>query len=317
MANERIFKRYQGNPIVTAEAVPTANTIFNSAVVKFNDGFAGVFRIDSQAVLSELHIGFSHDGISWEIKPERIYFEDSSKGMITPNYPESCCYDPRVTQIDDVYYITWCHYPAYPKGKGPAIGLAKTTDFKRFEILENILLPYNRNAVLFPRRIGGQYGILHRPSDHGQTAFGDIYYSSSPDMINWGRHRFVMGPCWNFWQSTKIGAGPVPIETSDGWLMIYHGVKASCSGFVYSVGGAILDLEKPWKVLYRTKTYLLAPTTDYERVGDTPNVVFPCAATVDKNNRITMYYGCADTSLGIAYAELDELVQFIKNDNPV
>ena len=121
-----------------------------------------------------------------------------------------------------------------------------------------------------------KYAMLSRPSDNGHTPFGDIFYSESPDMTHWGRHRFVMGKAGG-WQSTKIGAGPTPIETSEGWLLIYHGVLTSCNGFVYSFGAALLDLDQPWRVMYRTEPYLLAPQAPYERVGDVPNVAFPCA----------------------------------------
>jgi len=92
--------------------------------------------------------------------------------------------------------------------------------------------------------------------------------------------------------------------------MIYHGVRITCSGYIYSVGAALLDLEKPWKVLYRTKRYLLAPTTDYERYGDVPNVCFPCAAVVDEKTReLRLYYGAADTVVALATATVDELLR--------
>ena len=153
------------------------------------------------------------------------------------------------------------------------IGIAWTTDFETFHQLENAFLPYNRNGVLFPRKIGDRYAMLSRPSDRGHTPFGDIYYSESPDLEFWGRHRLVMRPSQfekSAWQCTKVGAGPVPIETSEGWLLIYHGVHQTCNGFNYSFGAALLDLEQPWKVLARTGAYLLAPTETYECMGDVP-----------------------------------------------
>ena len=130
-------------------------------------------------------------------------------------------------------------------------------------------------------------------------------------MTHWGKQRHVFSPAGG-WQSTKVGAGPSPIETEEGWLLIYHGVLTSCNGFVYSMGAAILDLDEPWKVLYRTKDYLMAPTTDYERVGDVPNVVFPNAAIVDDDGNVTLYYGCADTVIGIAHAKVQDIIDFTK-----
>ncbi|HSN77832.1 MAG TPA: glycoside hydrolase family 130 protein, partial [Anaerolineae bacterium] len=216
-------------------------------------------------------------------------------------------YDPRVVWIDDRYYVTWCN--GY---HGPTIGVGYTHDFEGFTQLENAYLPFNRNGVLFPRKINGRYAMLSRPSDNGHTPFGDIYYSESPDMQFWGRHRHVMGTAGG-WQSTKIGAGPIPIETSEGWLLLYHGVLTSCNGFVYSFGAALLDIDQPWRVIARGEPYLLAPQAPYERTGDVPNVAFPCAALVDGDSgRMAIYYGAADTVVCLAFAYVDEIVDFVK-----
>jgi len=217
-----------------------------------------------------------------------------------------------VVWIEDRYWVTWCN--GY---HGPTIGVAWTQDFETFHQLENAFLPYNRNGVLFPRKINGKYAMLSRPSDRGHTPWGDMFYSESPDMIHWGCHRFVMAPAGG-WQSTKIGAGPVPIETTEGWLLIYHGVLTSCNGFVYSAGAALLDLEKPWKVMARTAPYIMSPQELYECVGDVPNVVFPCAALADAaTGRIAVYYGAADTVTGLAFCLVDELVEFTKQNSLV
>ena len=170
--------------------------------------------------------------------------------------------------------------------------------------------------MLFPRRINGSYAMLSRPSDTGHTPFGDIFYSESPDMVHWGRHRFVMAPKPWTWQSTKVGAGPIPIETEEGWLLIYHGVLTSCNGFVYSMGAALLDLDQPWKVMYRSAPYLMSPQTHYENVGDVPNVVFPCAALVDApTGRVAIYYGAADTVTGLAFGYVDEIIDWLKHNS--
>jgi beta-1,4-mannooligosaccharide/beta-1,4-mannosyl-N-acetylglucosamine phosphorylase len=304
MANETVFKRYEGNPIVTAEAVPRANSIHNSAIVPFNDGFIGVFRVDEVDMNFTLHLGRSKDGINWDIEPGKINFISDNPEVSVSNYS----YDPRITKIDDTYYITWCN----SSNQGPCIGLAETKDFKTFIQRENPFGVANRNCVIFPRKINGKFAALNRPSDGGHTPFGDIFYATSPDLTHWGCHRFVFGPSSvSNWQSTKIGAGPVPIETPEGWLLIYHGVWTSCNGYLYYAGGALLDLEKPWKVLYRTRDYLLGPTEDYERVGDVPNVIFPSAAVV-LDDTVRIYYGCADTCISIADANMDELINFIK-----
>jgi beta-1,4-mannooligosaccharide/beta-1,4-mannosyl-N-acetylglucosamine phosphorylase len=155
--------------------------------------------------------------------------------------------------------------------------------------------------------------MLSRPSDNGHTRFGDIFVSASPDLVHWGRHRHVMAPRAWAWEATKIGAGPTPIETPDGWLLIYHGVLTSCNGFVYSMGAALLDLEEPWKVVARSRDYILSPQMIYEQVGDTPNVVFPCAALLDgPTGRLTIYYGGADTVVCLAHGYLPEIIDFVK-----
>jgi beta-1,4-mannooligosaccharide/beta-1,4-mannosyl-N-acetylglucosamine phosphorylase len=129
-------------------------------------------------------------------------------------------------------------------------------------------------------------------------------------MEHWGRHRFVMGTRGG-WESTKIGAGPCPIETDRGWLLLYHGVITSCNGFIYSVGAVLLDLDEPWKVIGRSTSYVLSPKEIYERAGDVPNVCFPCAALVDADTgRLALYYGAADTATCLAFARVDELVEF-------
>ncbi|GAG63750.1 unnamed protein product [marine sediment metagenome] len=256
----------------------------------------------------QLHNGRSKDGISWEIDNKRISFicDDPEIGNFVYGY------DPRVCWIEDRYYVTWCN--CY---HGPTIGVGYTYDFKEFYQLENAFLPFNRNGVLFPRKIKGKYAILSRPSDNRHTPFGDIFYSESSDICHWGKHRHVMSPRGR-WQSTKIGAGPIPIETIEGWLLIYHGVLTSCNGFVYSMGAALLDIDEPWKVLYRTEPYLLSPQELYECVGDTPNVVFPCAALCDApTGRIAIYYGGADTVTCLAFTQVNELINFIKSNSKV
>ena len=303
MANETVFKRYEGNPIITAKAVPRANSIHNSAIVKQDKGYMGIFRVDEINMNYTLHVGSSPDGIRWKIDPDPVKMQSADPEVFVTEQS----YDPRVTLLDGTYYVTWCNSNA----QGPCIGLATTKDFKTFRQGENPLPPANRNCVIFPKKIGGKFAMLHRPSDRGHTPFGDVFYAESPDLVHWGHHRFVFGPRGG-WQSIKTGPGPHPIETPDGWLLIYHGVWMSCNGFIYSAGAALLDLEKPWKVIARTKDYLMYPTELYERVGDVPNVLFPSSATLEPGGKIRLYYGCADTCISMAEAKLSEVIDFVK-----
>lgn len=302
--------RYTENPIIGRHGNSISNSVFNSAVVPFENGYAGVFRCDSVSISMDIFTGFSEDGIHWKISNEPIVFAGADAEILRKEYR----YDPRVCLIDGKYYISWCN--GY---HGPTIGLAYTEDFKTFTQLENVFLPFNRNGVLFPRKIDGMYMMLSRPSDNGHTPFGDIFISQSPDLEFWGRHRYVMGTVKgndSAWQSTKVGPGPVPIETDEGWLLIYHGVITTCNGFVYRMGCALLDIDEPWKVKYRSKDYILAPNELYECVGDVPNVTFPCATLADADTgRIAIYYGCADTVTGLAFTTVDTLLDHIKKNS--
>jgi len=295
--------RYEGNPIVRGSQVPGIKTIYNSAAVPFENRFAGVFRCDTTSGMYTLYSGFSDDGFNWKISPEPIRFEGG--------LPFESGYDPRVCKVDGEYILTWCNsYEGCP-----TIGIAKTTDFVHFRMLENAFLPFNRNGVLFPRRINGQYVMLSRPSDNAHTRFGDIFLSHSNDLTYWGKHRLVMKTLPGGWQRMKIGAGPTPIETDEGWLLIYHGVMDTCNGFIYSFGAALLALDEPWKVIARNNACLLHPEMNYERVGDVPNVLFPCSCLADSaTGRIAIYYGAADTCLGLAFTHIDAIIDHVRNN---
>ncbi len=306
-----VMWRYSANPVIARDLLPTSNSIFNSAVVRFKDGYAGVFRCDDTNRRMRIHVGFSRNGIDWQIEEEDMKLTGADPEVAEWVYG----YDPRVAWIEDRYWVTWCN--GY-KGQ-PTIGCAWTLDFKTFHQVENAFLPFNRNGVMFPKKINGNFAMLSRPSDNGHTPFGDIFYSESPDMEFWGRHRHVMSPApfeVSAWQCMKVGAGPIPIETSEGWLLFYHGVLRSCSTYVYSFGSALLDLDKPWKMIARSGPYLIAPREQYELAGDVPTVTFPCAALHDpQTKRIAVYYGCADTVTSLAFGYIDEIIDFTKKTN--
>jgi beta-1,4-mannooligosaccharide/beta-1,4-mannosyl-N-acetylglucosamine phosphorylase len=302
---KELMWRYSGNPIIPRNLTAHSNSIFNSAVVPFKGAFAGVFRCDDTARNMNIHAGRSSDGIKWEIDDNPIQFIKTDPELPDSDYK----YDPRVIFIEDRFYIVWCN--GY---HGASLGMGYTFDFEKFYQMENPMMVYNRNGAPFPRKIGKNYAMLSRPSDSGHTPFGDIFYSESPDLCYWGKHRHVMAP-WGGWQSTKVGAGPCPIETTEGWLLFYHGVLTSCNGFVYSFGAALLDLDKPWNVIARARPYIINPREIYELAGDVPNVTFPCAALVDKDTgRIAIYYGCADTVTGLVFGKIDEIVDWVKKN---
>jgi len=301
--------RCSQNPVIGRNPLKGIARIFNSAVVPYEDAFFGVFRGEQTNGVPGIYLGKSRDALHWEFESNQIQFVDETGRLFMPKY----AYDPRLVQVEDTYYIMWCQ-----DFYGAAIGLAKTVDFKTFVRIENPYLPFNRNAVLFPRKIGGSYVMLSRPSDSGHTPFGDIFLSESPDLEFWGRHRHVMGRGSEWWESLKIGGGAAPIETSEGWLLLYHGVAGTCNGYVYSIGGAILDIDHPSVVKYRCQTYLLTPEEWYEERGFVPNVTFPCAVLCDADTgRIAVYYGAADSYVCLAFTTVDEVVGYIKENSVV
>lgn len=300
--------RYTENPLFPRNPFPGAARIYNSAVVTWGDHYKGVFRADTRNGIPHLFTGTSADGIHWEFDQKPIQFIDEDGSPFQPRY----AYDPRLVKIEDTYYAIWCG-----DSHGPTIHLAKTTDFKTFVRLENPFLPYNRNSVLFPRKIGGKFLLLSRPSDTGHTPFGDIFVSESKDLHYWGNHRHVMSKnAKGWWQDLKIGGGPAPIETTEGWLMLYHGVNRSCNGYIYSVGVVILDIDEPSKVKYRCENFIMTPEEWYEERGMVDNVVFPCATLCDADTgRIAIYYGAADTYTGLAFTTVEELVRCAKEEH--
>ncbi|TAH69568.1 MAG: glycosylase [Anaerolineaceae bacterium] len=301
--------RYSENPIIGRNPIKGVQRIFNSAVMPYKDAFIGVFRGEQTDGVPHIYLGRSKDAIHWQFDENKIPFVDEDGNPSMPLY----AYDPRLVKVEDTYYIIWCQ-----DFYGASIGLAKTTDFKTFTRLESPFIPYNRNAVLFPRKIGGKFMMLSRPSDSGHTPFGDIFISESPDMTYWGKHRHVMSRGSNWWEGLKIGGGAAPIETSEGWLMFYHGVCLTCNGYVYSVGGAILDIDNPSIVKYRCKNILLTPEEWYEERGFVPNVCFPCATIHDpETGRIAIYYGAADSYVGLAFTQFEDIMRYIMDNSMV
>ncbi len=308
MACETLLARHPKNPLIGPADVPGgAASIFNSAAVRFGDGYVGVFRVEHHNQFSKFHLGRSADGVDWTIEgPIAIDSDD-------PDFaPLEHTYDPRVTVLEDRYWITYANHDSV---HGSRIGLAVTDDFETFRQVGNLSPAHNRNCVLFPEKVGGTYARLERPYAPVDTP-AEMWYAESPDLIHWGRWRPVMRPMpgWSEW---KVGAGAPPLRTEEGWLIIYHGVHRTADGSVYTMGAALLDLERPWILRARPENYLLAPTELYERVGDVMNVVFPCAAIAEPDGELKVYYGAADTTVCLATGQLDALVAWCLESEPV
>lgn len=307
--NDSPIWRYSGNPLFDISNDEHFWHICNSATIMLDGKYIGVFRCEDKTGNPDLYLGRSEDGVHWTLETTPIVFHKRDGSRF--EYPYA--YDPRLIKIEDAYYVVFC-----ADIEGPSIYTAKTHDFKYFEMIPNNFLPFNRNGVLFPEKVNGMYLMLSRPSDDGNTPFGNIYLSESPDMLYWGNHKLLMKNFhtgYNYWERVKIGAGPAPIKTDEGWILIYHGVQKTCNAMTYSFGVAVLDLDDPSKVKYRADRYLLTPEEIYERVGFTDNVCFPCAALVDSQGKVTIYYGVADTNMAIAFTTVDKLIDFAKKYN--
>ena len=277
--------------------------MFNSSVVRFGDRYAGVFRVETRAGYQTLRLAFSRDGIKFDFTPDEILVP-REEPFVTY---EEARYDPRITRIDEAYYI--CH--ASENRFGCQVSVAHTRDFATFEKIAVASEPTNRNMVLFPEKIDGLYARLDRPFESGRS--GNIWISFSPDLIHWGQSECIMESRRFAWDSGKIGPGAPPLKTDAGWLVIYHGVTPRINSQIYKAGVALLDLKDPRKVIARSKEYLMAPREMYERIGDVPNVVFPTAAIASaKDDELRIYYGAADTVFCMATAKMSELIEFAK-----
>jgi len=299
-----IIHRYENNPILTPDMIKGANAVFNSGVTRFGEKYVALLRVESRQGYQGIRVAWSDDG---------IYFEVDDKPVLVPKTEpfityEGAIYDPRITKIDDTYYICCAAENKY----GCQISVAKTQDFVNFEKIAVVAEPSNRNMVLFPEKINGLYVRLDRPFHPGIT--GQIWMSYSPDLVYWGNHRCIMESRGFAWDQGKIGAGAPPFKTDKGWLEIYHGITPRCNGQIYKIGAVLFDLEDPSKVIARSKEYLFAPKELYERVGDVPNVVFVTAAIPDyENDIVRIYYGAADTVFCLATARISELIDFCFN----
>jgi predicted GH43/DUF377 family glycosyl hydrolase len=168
-----------------------------------------------------------------------------------------------------------------------------------------MLLPDEKDVVLFPERAGGKYLALTRPMPATFSHVLGIWLAESPDLVHWGRHRPVALPRPGQWDEARIGASLVPFRVEQGWLELYHGVDRTNR---YGMGALLLDGEDPSKVLGRTPDPLLVPEVDYERTGFLHDVVFPSGHIALDDSRIRVYYGAADSFLAAADFSIGDIL---------
>ena len=305
--HETLFHRHRLNPLLTASDWPyPVNTVFNAGATLLPDGVTLLLcRVEDRRGHSHLCAARSENGVDgWQVDPQPTLLPDPER------YPEEVwgIEDPRITFVPELgHYVI--AYTSYSRG-GPGVSLALTEDFRRFERLGVVMSPDDKDAALLPRRIGQHWAMIHRPL----TSFGaHMWISYSPDLRHWGSHKLILESrrgAW--WDANKIGLSPPPIETREGWLVIYHGVHATASGSRYRLGLALFDLATPERCLRRGDTWVFGPEAPYEREGDVNNVIFPCGYTIQPDgNTLNLYYGGADACIALATASIQSLLDWL------
>lgn len=304
---EILFKRHPANPLLTAQDWPYAvNTIFNAGATHLPDRATLLLcRVEDRRGVSHFCAARSPNGVDgWVIDPSPTLLPDPEQR------PEEKwgIEDPRITWLAELqrYAVAYTSYSQ----AGPGVSLALTDDFHTFEPYGEILPPEDKDAALFPRRIGENWALMHRPfSPHG----AHIWISYSPDLRHWGSHKLILRArrgAW--WDAGKVGLAVPPIETSAGWLLIYHGVRETASGCLYRVGLALMDLQTPERCLRRGDAWVFGPEAPYERFGDVNNVVFPCGYTVEPDgDMLRLYYGAADTCIALATGSIRQMLDWL------
>jgi len=243
--------------------------------------------------LSHLRLAWSDDGINFRVDEKPTLLGRGSHETFGIE-------DSRVELIEGRYYLTYTAVSEF----GVAVGMSSTDDWVHFTEHGNIFPPHNKDCALFPRKVNGFYWALHRPSGLDGLGGNYIWISRSPDLLHWGDHRCLATTRKGEWDSARIGAGAAPIETSEGWLEIYHGADAHHR---YCLGALLLDREDPTRVLARSGAPLMEPDAAYEQKGFLGNVVFTNGHVVE-NDLIQLYYGASDTVICGATLSLKDIL---------
>ena len=300
-----LFRRCRHNPIITFRSMPyVCQGVYNPGATIFQGETLLLLRVEDLEGKSHLTVARSKDGrVDWQIESEPLLSPEHEAGP----YEEFGCEDPRITYLDDLkkWVIAYTAYSPF----GPGIALAATEDFKSVERFGLVLSPNNKDAAIFPRKIKDRYWMLHRPS---AGEIQHIWLNQSTDLVHWGRPWCVImergGPMWD---GVKVGASTIPIETQEGWLILYHGVKQFAAGPTYRVGAALLDLEDPRRLISRLDHWVLGPHEHYEMTGAVPNIVFPCGHTLE-GDELHLYYGAADTCVCLAHGRISAILEELR-----
>jgi predicted GH43/DUF377 family glycosyl hydrolase len=298
------MERFPGNPILRPieEHAWESRMVFNAGAIYLEGKVHLLYRAIGNDNVSRLGYATSVDGFSIDERLPNPVFEPTS------DTEKDGCEDPRLSEIDGQLIMTYTAFREESHLQVYQISLTTIAidDFIQKKWNWGIRrLPFpgirDKNAVVFPQRVNGRFVMLHRIDP-------DLCIAYSDDLEKWCDFMSVMKPRADGWDNSKIGVAGSPIKLKEGWLIVYHGVNVER---MYSLGVALLDLDHPERVLYRSKEYILAPREDYERFGKVPNVIFSCGNVV-LDNRLFVYYGGADSVLCVATKSLDELLSFIR-----
>lgn len=299
-----MFEKNPFNPIISIKDIPyNANSVMNPGATVFNNKVLLLLRVEDKRGMSHLNIVTSSNGLTdWDI--------DTLPSISPKDYPEEewGIEDARITKIEgtEEWVIAYTSYSKI----GPSVSLMITNDFKRFKRLGMVLPPDNKDAAIFPTKFGicNRWAMIHRIPPNIWIAFSD-------DLVHWGEHQVLLqvrpGP---WWDAVRIGLASPPIRTKEGWLLFYHGCKSIASVISYRVGVALLDLKAPIDVIRRSRSWILGPNELHERVGDAPNVVFPCGV-VEHRGKLFCYYGAADSSVCVATSSIDRVLWELKHQS--
>jgi beta-1,4-mannooligosaccharide/beta-1,4-mannosyl-N-acetylglucosamine phosphorylase len=315
------MKRHPINPILTRTDIPPippelvdVTSVFNPGAIKDGDTYRLILRVQSRSRETFLVMAESTDGVSFKVENKIVDF----KGIEKVKEKVFHIYDARITKLEGRFYIMF----AMDMQDGCQLGLGVTDDFKSFEFLGITSNEDIRNGVLFPEKINGKYYRMDRPNkakhSGGPTSGSAICLSESTDLVNWQYVSTLISGRFHYWDEF-IGSGPPPVKTRKGWLHVYHGVAGHFgSSNIYQGGVMLLDLNDPTKVLGRCRCNILEPREIWELAGQVPNVTFPSGMIVEKfdgegfaleNSEVKIYYGAADTSVGLLITTISELLE--------
>lgn len=308
----RLLKRHPNNPLLTAFDWPYfVNTVFNPGAIRLPSGETLLMcRVEDCTGLSHLTVARSADGVTnWKIDPHPTFQRDLERHEEELWGVE----DPRIVWIPELEHFA-ITYTCYSQ-RGPGVSLALTKEFRQFDRIGNLFPPEDKDASLLPRKVDGRWVMIHRPAPAQGRAH--IWISFSPDLRHWGDHKVVIkARRGSWWDAYKIGLSTPPIETPEGWLVMYHGVRTTPAGCLYRLGLALLELEDPTRCLLRSTKWILGPETDYERIGDVGDVVFPCGyALGEDRDTLNLYYGAADTSICLATGSIREMLDWLHENS--